>query len=314
MRALVTGATGFVGSYLTEALVRGGEEVAVLCRQGSDLWRLRDVLPRVTVVCGDFTEPEGAEAEIRGFAPDTIFHLAWHGVEGAHRADDAHIDKNLLGSVALLRLAARVGCRTFVGLGSQAEYGPQPDVLNEGAPTEPTTTYGVAKLCTYLLGRHLAASSGMRFVWLRLFSSYGPKDNPGWLIPYLVRALSRGERPALTPGEQRWDYIYVEDAAEAVYAAAASEGAEGLFNLGSGRAHRLREVVEQVRDLIDPALPLGFGGRDYAPDQVMHLQADITRLTEATGWRPKTPLADGLRRTVEWFRADAQSVSTTKGS
>ncbi|MDT5156638.1 MAG: hypothetical protein QOH51_995 [Acidobacteriota bacterium] len=304
MRALVTGASGFVGSYLVEALVKGGESVAILCRPESDLWRLKDVLPHVTLIRGDLMELPRAEARIREFAPETIFHLAWYGVGGGHRDDDAHIDKNFLGSIALLRLALNVGCRTWVGLGSQAEYGPQDRVLSEEARTEPVTTYGVAKLCTYLFARQLASASDMRLVWLRLFSSYGPKDSPDWMIPYLVRTLSRGERPSLTLGEQRWDYIYVADAAEAIYSAAATEGAEGLFNLGSGQAYRLRDVIEQIRDMIDPGLPLGFGERDYAPNQVMNLQADIKRLSDATGWSPKTTLHEGLRRTVEWFRAN----------
>lgn len=302
MRALVTGASGFVGSYLVEALLKGDESVAVLCRPESDLWRLEGVLPRVTMIRGDLAELPRAEAEIREFAPDTVFNLAWYGVAGSQRDDDAHVDLNFFGSIALLRLAQRLGCRTFVGLGSQAEYGPQDSVLGEESRTEPTTTYGVAKLCTYLFSKRLAASSGMRFAWLRLFSSYGPKDNPGWMIPYLVRTLARGERPALTRGEQRWDYIYVADAAEAIYSVAATAGAEGIFNLGSGQARRLRDVVEQIRDMIDPSLPLGFGEVAYAPDQVMNLQADIARLSSVTGWHPKTTLEDGLRRTVEWFR------------
>ena len=302
MRALVTGANGFVGSYLVEALLRGGESVAVLCRPESDLWRLEAALPHVALIRGDLANIERAEDEIREFAPDTVFHLAWHGVGGRHRNDPAHIDKNFLGSIALLRLALRVGAGAFVGLGSQAEYGPQDNVLDEEARTEPTTAYGVAKLCTCLFSKHLAAASEMRFVWLRLFSSYGPKDSPEWMIPYLIRTLARGERPSLTAGEQVWDYVYIEDAAEAIYKAAATKDAQGVFNLGSGRAHRLREIVERIRDMIDPALPLGFGEVAYAPNQVMNLQADITRLTAVTGWRPKTTLSEGLSRTVEWFR------------
>src|SRR2546423_2693342 len=220
MRALVTGASGFVGSYLVEALLRGGETVAVLCREGSDLWRLEDALPRVTVIRGDLTELAQAESGIREFAPDTVFHLAWYGVGGRQRDDDAHLDKNFVGSVALLRLAVELGVRTFVGLGSQAEYGPQDRVLDEDARTEPVNAYGVAKLCTYLFAKHLAASSGMRLVWLRLFSSYGPKDGPEWMIPYLVRTLARGERPSLTAGGMRWGFLYAPAAAGGIYPSA----------------------------------------------------------------------------------------------
>ncbi|MBL7372666.1 NAD-dependent epimerase/dehydratase family protein, partial [Escherichia coli] len=107
----------------------------------------------------------------------------------------------------------------FVGMGSQAEYGPVSARLDETVPTRPTTVYGAAKLSTALMLERLAEADGLSFAWLRLFSSYGPKDDLSWLIPYMARRLLAGERPALTPGEQIWDYIYVEDAAAAVAAA-----------------------------------------------------------------------------------------------
>ena len=119
------------------------------------------------------------------------------------------------------------------------------------------------------------------------------------MIPYLIRALLKGERPALTACEQRWDYLFGPDAADAVWAVARSD-ASGIFNLGAGRAESLRAIVETLRDAIDPKLPLGMGEVPYRPDQVMHLEADISRLTEATGWRPATSLQDGLKQTVAW--------------
>lgn len=141
----------------------------------------------------------------------------------------------------------------------------------------------------------------MRFAWLRLFSSYGPKDNPDWMIPYLIGALQRREKPALTLGEQQWDYLYVGDVAEAIYLTALSGTAEGVFNLGSGRVDALRRIIEYIRDLIEPTLPLGFGAVPYRPDQVMHLQSDITKLQRETGWKPRTNLQDGLKKTVDWY-------------
>jgi nucleoside-diphosphate-sugar epimerase len=301
MRALVTGATGFVGSYLTRLLLSRGEAVAVLRRPESNVWRIKDVLTEVTQIEGDLLRVSGIRQQLSDFAPDTIFHLAWYGVSNRYRNDEAQIRNNLDGSLDLLRLARETGCHVFVGLGTQAEYGPQQRVLDEDAPTNPTTLYGAVKLCTYLLAQQLAAEYGVRFAWLRLFSSYGPKDNPDWMVPYLIGALQRGERPALTRGEQRWDYIYVEDVAEAIYLTALAEAAKGVFNLGSGQSYILRDIVEQIRDLINPALPLGFGEVPYRPDQVFHLQANISKLRRATGWQPRTALADGLRQTVEWY-------------
>jgi nucleoside-diphosphate-sugar epimerase len=118
--------------------------------------------------------------------------------------------------------------------------------------------------------------------------------------------LLAGERPALTPGEQIWDYLYVEDAAEAIYLAALMPDAEGVFNLGSGEGWRVREIIEHLRDLIDPSLPLGFGEVPYPPDQMMRLVTSIDRLKAATGWRPRVGLDKGLRRTIEWYRSQLE--------
>jgi nucleoside-diphosphate-sugar epimerase len=298
----VTGATGFLGSYLTRLLVREGETVAILCRPGGDSWRIKNILPYVTYIEGDLLDLDPVRERILEFAPDTVFHLAWYGVGNKHRNDREQVRLNLMSSLALLELAAEAGCRSFIGFGSQAEYGPQNMIIDEAARTDPSTLYGAVKLSTYLLGRQIAAELGVRFAWLRLFSSYGPMDGPDWMIPYLIRALLRGEEPALTPGEQRWDYLFVEDVAAAAYAVAKSPEAEGVFNLGSGTAHTLRKIIERIRDAIDPSLPLGLGKVPYRPDQVMHLQADPSKLKTVTGWEPQTGLDEGLERTVEWHR------------
>lgn len=308
MRAFVTGATGFLGSYVTEQLVRRGADVAVLLRKTSDTWRISDMLPGLRVIEGDLRNLGAASAAIEAFRPQVIAHLAWYGVGNELRDDPAQVDANLLSSVALLRLGLKVQCRAWIGIGSQAEYGPQDRLLDEDAPANPTTTYGAVKLSVSLLARQLAAGSAMRVAWLRLFSTYGPKDNPGWVIPYLVTTLRRGTRPSLTACEQRWDYLYVEDAAAAICDVAAAPDARGVFNLGSGRAYVLREIVERVRDLVDPGQPLGIGEVPYRPDQVMHLQADISRLQRATGWTPKVSLEEGLRRTVQWYSGVANEV------
>jgi len=307
MRALITGASGFLGSHLTEWLVETGHAVAVLHRPRSDLWRIQAVLPKVTTIRADLEALPDAAGAVAHFAPDVVFHTAWYGVGSRHRDEEGQVDRNIQSSLSLTRLACRIGCKAFVGLGSQAEYGPHNRRINETAATEPTTLYGAAKLSVFHLCRRIAALSGMRFVWARVFSAYGPRDNPEWMIPYLIRELLARERPSLTPGEQQWDYVFATDVAKAVCLLGLCPRAEGPFNLGSGQVHSIRSIVERIRDLIDPTLPLGLGEVPYRADQVMHLQADTTRLETVTGWRPEVPLETGLRRTVEWYRSQAQA-------
>jgi len=302
MKLLLTGASGFVGSHVLRQLVaQPGAEVAALVRHPEDAWRIRDELPLASVLRTGLEDGEELEKAIAAFRPTHVVHLAWSGVLGKNRNDASQHD-NVVHSSRLLELALRSGARHFIGLGSQAEYGPCQARIDESTPTKPTTLYGEAKLATCLMASRRCEVAGARFAWLRLFSSYGPQDNPEWMIPYLTLKLLRRERPAVTAAEQLWDYIYVEDAAAAVVAVARSPSANGVFNLGSGTAPRLRDIIEGVRDAIDPALPIGFGEVPYRPDQVMHLEADIARLTRATGWRPKIELAEGIRRTVDWYR------------
>jgi nucleoside-diphosphate-sugar epimerase len=129
------------------------------------------------------------------------------------------------------------------------------------------------------------------------------------MIPSVVDQLLEGKRPRVTQGEQRWDFLYVQDAVKALSMLAANDGAEGIFNLGSGDARQIRGVITSIRDMIDPNLEIGFGEIPYAPDQVMHLEANVDKLKKATGWAPETSLEEGLRLTIDWHRQQRNSTS-----
>lgn len=303
MRIFLTGATGFVGSHTLRRLLKSGEhEVAILARPSSNFRRIADLLPQVRIVTSELNRPENLGPKLERFQPDAVVHLGWQGVLNAAR-NDSQQSENISQSLDLVRLAYIAGVKHWIGLGSQAEYGPGADRIDETQPTQPTTLYGAAKLTTGRQAQGLCDSLGLRFAWLRLFSSYGPDDDPSWLIPYLALKLLAGERPVTTAGEQRWDYIYVDDVAAAIVATVESPAASGFFNLGSGTTSTIRAIIERIRDAIDPKAEVGFGEMPYRPDQVMHLEADITRLTTLTGWRPRMPLSEGLEKTVAWCRA-----------
>jgi UDP-glucose 4-epimerase len=300
-RVLVTGATGFIGSYVVRSLAaEKGVEVSFLARPSSDTWRIREVLPYTTRIDAELGGGDALRSAVAKTRPDVLVHLAWKGVGSADRNAAQQIE-NLADTLALLRAARAAGARAFVGLGSQAEYGPSSGALDETAPTQPTTLYGVTKLSTCHFTRHACGELGMRYAWIRVFSTYGAMDNPSWMIPSLVLQLLARKKPPLTLGEQRWDYLHVSDAADAIARVALGDAATGVFNLGSGEAHTIRSIVEKIRDTIDPSLPLGFGEVPYRPDQVMHLEAQVDRLRQL-GWRPAMPLDRGIRETVAWYR------------
>jgi nucleoside-diphosphate-sugar epimerase len=299
LKLLITGASGFIGSAFVGAALAAGHDVAVLGRD-PDAWRLRPYVGCFVHRRAALGDAEAVMRILSETAPEIVVHLAWAGVAGSDRNAPVQID-NIGCSAGLLLAAANAGARHFVSTGSQAEYGPETGIISPAVDPHPTTLYGEAKLATYRLLRRLALDRGMRLSWLRVFSTYGPGDHPYWMIPTLINALLRGERPALTKGEQRWDFLHVADAARALLLVAESEVASGVFNLGSGSAPPLRDTILAIRDAIDPALPLGFGELAYRSDQVMHLEADISRLYDELGWRPGIPLAEGLLETVRWY-------------
>lgn len=303
MRVLVTGATGFTGSWIVRCLLAQGDQVATVRRPGSDVHLIQDVLSQTCEIVTELTDPEAWLPAVQAFAPDTFVHTAWSGVTSEKRNDVAQVTDNLQREAAVLQVAAQAGCSTYIAFGSQAEYAVVNHRMDETVETSPATLYGVAKLAAYHLTRIATTRSRMRLVWLRLFSAYGPGDKPDRMLPTLIRQLLAQQSPALTACEQRWDYVYVKDVADAVVALAHSPAAEGIFNLGSGRIDLLRTVVERVRDLIDKSLPLSIGALPYRPDQTMHLEADPSRLMHATGWSPRTTLEQGLAETVAWISA-----------
>jgi len=308
MRCLVTGASGHVGSFLTQLLVERGHEVSILTRFQSNLWRLGSLAECVRVIRMDTVDADVWRREVMAAAPDTVFHLAWEGVVAGQRDDPAQISRNVANSLSLLETLLKTGCSTWIGMGSQAEYGPCAAILTETTPTSPASAYGVAKLACGNLCRAMCDLAGIRFVWVRLLAAYGPKDDPRRLIPGLIRKLLRRERPALTPGEQRWDYLYITDAAEALYALAQAPAAAGIFNLGSGQAQTVRSIAECIRDIIDPHLPLGLGDLPYPPGQTMLLLAGIERLSSATSWKPRIGMRQGLWDTVRWYQETPQDI------
>ena len=303
MRVILTGASGFVGSFVLRLLVDSGKhDVAVIVRSSHTAWRIKDLLDKVTVIHGNLSQLSLLENDISCFRPDAFIHLAWGGVMGSDR-NDVRQWHNITDTLELVEVASRVGASHWIGLGSQAEYGQCQARIAESTYTQPTTLYGTSKLAACNLAKRMCDEIGIRFAWLRLFSSYGPTDNPSWMIPYLINSLLLGERPSLTCAEQLWDYIYVEDAAAAVISVLENDVAQGVFNLGSGVAIQLRVLIEKIRDRINPLLPLGFGEVAYRPDQVMHLEADISRLAKLAHWYPRVGIDEGLDRTIGWRKA-----------
>ena len=304
--AVVTGPTGAIGIALCEKLLRENVTVYAVCRPGSS--RIKD-LPKAAalhVVECDAKELATLPQKMEGVSVDAFFHFAWAHTIGQGRNDMPAQIENIQSTIDAVRAAKALGCQVFLGAGSQAEYGRVEGLLKSDTPAFPENGYGMAKLCAGQMSRVEAKALDIDHVWVRILSVYGPHDGPMTMISGTIRKLLASERPALTAGIQRWDYLYAGDAADAFYLAACHGRNGAVYPLGSGQAMPLKDYIIQMRDAIDPALPLGLGEVPYGPLQVMHLQADISALQADTGFAPKTPFAEGIRKTIDWVKREQE--------
>lgn len=302
MRAVITGATGAVGMALISELTGRGTEVTVLCRKGSA--RAANIPEHPLVKKVECSLSDMATLDLGDEKYDMFFHLAWDGTTGATRNDMYLQNTNVKYTLDAVGLAHRLGCKVFLGAGSQAEYGRVEGKLNSSTPTFPENGYGMAKLCAGHMSRNMCHARGMRHIWVRILSVYGPYDGDRSLIASTIHKLFDGEKPSFTAGEQIWDYMYSGDTARAMTELALRGKDGGVYCLGSGQTRPLREYVEAVRDCIDPDAELGFGDIPYGEGQVMYLCADTTQLQDDIGFTSRVSFEEGIRLTVEWYKKE----------
>ena len=290
-KIIVTGATGCVGSAIVRRAFAQSMEVTCIVHEGSKRLCNLPQYERVKTVECNLSNYNSLNIDGQH---DAFIHMAWEKTFGVSR-DDAEVQmRNIQYTLDACHLAKRCGCQVFVGAGSQAEYGVQSVDLTPSLPCNPESGYGIAKYAAGKLSAMLCKSLGMRQNWVRILSVYGPNDGENTLISYVIRELKAGRSPELTKCEQIWDYLYADDAADAILAIV-EKGADGkAYPLGSGKGRKLSEYIEDIRKVINPAVEVNYGIKDYYPHQPMHLVADISELAKDTSWEPSTEFARGM--------------------
>lgn len=298
--AVITGSTGAIGTALCAKLIKEGVKVYAVCRRDSTR---TDRLPEGAelVFCG---LDELSELSGKIDHADVFYHFAWAHTIGAGRNDMYSQTDNIRYTLDAVKAAKALGCECFVGAGSQAEYGRHSGPLTPDTPCFPENGYGMAKLCAGQMSREMCGEYGIRHVWARILSVYGPYDGEKTMITSVIRSLLNGEEPPLTEGGQMWDYLFSGDAAEALYLMWLKGKNGSVYPLGSGTVRSLREYIEILRDAIDPSLTLGFGKIPYGKRQVMYLGADMSKVSEDLGFKPSRSFEDGIKATIDYIKAN----------
>jgi nucleoside-diphosphate-sugar epimerase len=294
---LVTGAGGFVGVPLLGALVGAGIEV-----HGLSTRLTPPTVPGVRWHRADLADYATVERLIAQLAPERLVHLAWCTEPGRYW----HTPENLIWLERSLRLIAafvRGGGRRLVVLGTCAEYdwSRAEEPLGEyTAPLVPATLYGAAKDALRRVATVYAEQEGIELAWGRLFFLYGPREAPERLVPSVIRALLARQGVAVSGGTQVRDFMHVEDAAGAV-AALLDSSVVGAVNIAAGAPATVGEVVDAIVGEIGRPELVRRGALPERPGEPQSLIADVARLREEVGFRPRWALAEGIAATVRWW-------------
>lgn len=290
-------------------MLRDGHEVHLLLRPGYRAWRLGEILSSVYVAEADLCDAEAVRRAVRRIRPDRVFHLAAYGAYSTQQGLERMTATNFLGCAALLDACAETGVEAFVNAGSSSEYGCKDHAPREDEVLEPNSHYAITKAAATHYCRHTALSRDVNAVTARLYSVYGPREEPTRLIPTLIVKGLRGELPPLvSPGVAR-DFIYVDDAVDAIAAIAEAAPPRGsVYNICGGRQTTIREIVSVARRLLDVREePVWASMPDRAWDTAVWVGTG-EKLERELGWRAETPLEAGLEKTIDWLRADPERL------
>jgi UDP-glucose 4-epimerase len=284
--ALVTGGAGFIGSHVTRRLLADGRKVTVI--DNLSVGRREAVADGARFVHGDIRDATAVGDALSGV--DCVFHLAAQvTIRGSFNRFYEDLDTNVMGTAQLLRQADPARVKWFTLASSMAVYAdaPAPEPVSESHPTEPLSPYGIGKLAAEGVSRQILAGHGIPFTALRFFNTFGPGQT---YTPYVgvitifVTRLLRGEAPVIFgDGEQRRDFVHVDDIASGVLASPANR--PGTYNLGTGRGTSLNQLAALLASRINPGL-----SPQYAPAQAGELRfsiADITAAQRALAYRPR---------------------------
>ncbi len=293
MKITIAGANSFIG-----------KRMVAIAKNQPDIELILVVRPGSSIEC-----PEGMKVvncnmedyeQLGSLAGDgdVFIDLPWFGSRGADRQNPEMQKFNYECNMAAMKSMAEAGYKVLISAGSQAEYGQCLGYISEETPLNANTEYGKYKVQIFHETTELAKRFGIRFIEPRYFSLYGPGDYEKTLIMSCIDKMKRNVDVDLNECTQLWDYLYVDDAVDGVYALCRNEKAEGAYNFATGHYRRLKDFVMDVKEAIGSQSKVQFGVVEYN-GLYIDLQPVVDRLKRDAGWEYKTSFIDGIKKTAE---------------
>lgn len=308
-QVLVTGADGFIGSHLTEALLNKGYKVRALALYNSfNNWGwLEDIAPRegLEIVCGDVRDPDFCRELCRGI--DTVYHLAaLIAIPYSYMAPDSYVDTNIKGTLNMCQAARDASCRRIVVTSTSEVYGTAQYVpIDEKHPRQPQSPYSATKIGADAIAQSFYNAFDLPVVTARPFNTYGPRQSARAIIPTIITQIAAGrDKIHLGDLSPTRDFNFVADTAEGFIALGETPGIEGRdINIATGREVSMAQTLATIARLMGREVEEVTDAERLRPvkSEVNRLLGDNTLITSLTDWRPRHTLEEGLEKTIEWF-------------
>ena len=297
-KVIITGATGTLGTSLIKNLIKKNIEILVIANPYSKRNKniIDDKLVKI-IECdlSDYDKLENVSNDIY----DVFYHFAWSGTFGKDREDIFKQEKNIENSIKAVNLAKRFNCKKIIFSGSQAEYGIKKEKLTENMEMNPITEYGKAKLKTCEETKKLANKIGIKHIWVRILSLYGPNDLENTLVMSMIKSILAKKEFDLTKCEQIWDYLYSDDASCAFIKIGDIINEDKIYVIGSGDNITLKEYVEKIKKVVDKNIKLNYGKKEYSKNQTMYLTTDANEIKKDLNWRKETEFEEGIKKILK---------------
>jgi len=310
-RCLVTGGTGFVGANLVRRLLRDGHAVHLIVRPEYAAWRINEIRSEVRLHELHLHDLGAVTSLVNEIRPDWIFHLAAHGAYSWQAELEPMVRTNVQGTMNLVTACLKTGFEALVNTGSSSEYGFKDHAPAETEPLEPNSHYAVTKASATLFCRYTAQSQRLHLPTLRLYSVYGPYEDPRRFVPALIRHGLTGQLPPLVDPHIARDFVYVDDAIEAYLLAATVRSKElgPVYNVGTGIETTIQDAVAVARQAMNIAAEPVWNTMPNRQWDTHCWRANIQAIQTQLHWSPHHAFADGLGETIRWAKSHPHLIS-----
>ena len=294
VKILITGAAGFIGANLTRKLIKTGNEINILIKEASNLWRINDIVSNCNVHKIDLKKVDDVRNAVKKINPELVYHCAGHGIYPSQKDSAEIFSTNILGTFNLLNaLNENNNLRRLVNLGSFFEYS-----------INPIDPYTISKITQTKLAEYFFKEKKLPITTLRLFTPYGKFDSPGRLICDLMIALIRNKPLEIFSKHTKRDFIHIDDVITALETASQQLGIDGeIIDIGTGNEVSVEEIVNISNQLSDNELVINWNDTKQREVDILDENIFLGRQQiQKLNWKPSTSLEDGLQRTIEWYK------------